>query len=220
MPDTLRFSYFITPDLPDIYPDILNLGEKRIVAAGAQLSNIGDRLSHIYYIQEGELALNIISSDGKERSCMFVKKNMFYGEAHLYKEFPTLFRVIATMPTVLIGFSLQRARTLTDSCPEFRTALFNGQAQKIFSMTGELISLMIHSPEERVLHCLLDMAQSVPVKNGVKELHVSQQTIARMLGMHRVTVANALSLLKKSGHILYRRGRVALLKTDGQEKTA
>ncbi len=210
MPDDLHFSHFITPDFPMLSQNILTMGERKKIAAGAQLSNIGDRPSHIYYIKEGELALSVNSSDGRERICMFVKKNMFYGEAHLYKDFSTLFRVAATMPTELIGFSLQRARSLIDSSPEFRIALLNGQAQKIFSMTGELVSLLIHNPEERVWHCLWDMAKSVPCQNGVKELHTSQQAIARILGVHRVTVANALASLKRAGRIFYTRGRVTL----------
>ncbi len=211
MSDALYFSHFITPEFPSLSSHILAMGEKKTIAAGAQLSNIGDRPSRIWYIKEGELALNIISSDGRERHCMFVRKNMFYGEAHLYKDFPALFRVVATMHTVLIGFSLHHARTLIESSSEFRIALFNGQAQKIFSMTGELVSLIAHSPEERVLHCLLDIAESIPSQDGVKELLISQQTIARMLGMHRVTVANSLASLKQAGRILYHRGRVTLL---------
>lgn len=210
MSQEFDFSHFITPDFPEIPSSILKMGERKILYEGSELSNIGDRPTHIYYIYEGELSLNIISSDGKERSCMFVRKNMFYGEAHLYRNFSALFRVVATMPTVLISFSLQQARTLIERSAEFRIALLNGQAQKIFSMTGELVSLIVHSPEERVMHCLLDMAKFIPVQHGVREIRISQQAIARRLGVHRVTVTKALASLKSSGHILYSRGKVIL----------
>lgn len=211
MSNSFRFSYFITPESAPISPEIRKYGEQRSMAAGAQLYNIGDTLTHLHYILEGELALSAISPDGNERICMIIRKNMFYGEAHLYKEFPTLFRVFATSPVSLLCFPLATARSLIDGSPEFRMSLLNGQAQKIVSMTGELVSLMSHTPEERVLNCLRDMAETVPLRDGEKEIRASQQEIARMLGMHRVTVNKALAVLKQRGSIRYGRGRVTLL---------
>ena len=210
MPDTFRFSYYITSDSPTC-PEIWKLGERMTLMPGAQLSNIGEKLTRLYYIVKGELALSVISADGRERICMFIRNNMFYGEAHLYREFPTLFRVFATTETVLLFFSLRRARALIDSNPAFRIALLNGQSQKISSMTGELVSLVIHTPEERVLNCLRDMAENTPVRHGGREVQISQQDIARILGLHRITVNKALASLKEQGHILYGRGRVMLL---------
>ena len=111
MPDTFRFSYYITSDSPTC-PEIWKLGERMTLMPGAQLSNIGEKLSRLYYIVKGELALSVISADGRERICMFIRNNMFYGEAHLYREFPTLFRVFATTETVLLFF-------FTTSCQSF-----------------------------------------------------------------------------------------------------
>lgn len=205
------FSYFIHQDSIHLPDDVLRLGTKNTLTAGSQLVSIGDELKYIYYIQEGELSLNAISSDGKERKCMVVKKNMFYGEAHLYNNIPVMFRVVATMPTTYIMFSLSAARKLIETSQEFRMILINAQSQKIFSMTGEIVSLMIHSPEERVLHYLLDKARHVPPENGCISLHLSQQDIAHALGMHRVTVATALSSLSRAGHIACARNSITML---------
>ena len=41
MPDTFRFSYYITSDSPTC-PEIWKLGERMTLMPGAQLSNIGE----------------------------------------------------------------------------------------------------------------------------------------------------------------------------------
>lgn len=208
------FSYFIHQDSIRLPDDVLKRGKKNTLAAGSQLVNIGDELKYIYYILDGELSLNAISPDGKEKKCMVVKKNMFYGEAHLYNNIPAMFRVIATIPTTYIMFSLSCSRDLIETSQEFRMILINAQSQKIFSMTGEIVSLMIHSPEERVLHYLLDQAQHVPPRNGIRSLRLSQAGIAHALGMHRVTVATALSSLSRSGHISCARNSITILRSS------
>lgn len=206
-----EFSYFICQDGISLPDDVLKMGKENTIPAGSLLSNIGDTLEYIYYIREGELSLNVLSSDGKERRCMIVRKNMFYGEAHLYNNAPTKFRVIATIPTTYIMFSLPCARNLIDTSHEFRMIFIKAQSQKNFSMCGEIISLMTHSPEERVHHYLLDQAKYVPSQNGTRLLHLSQQAIAHALGMHRVTVAKALSSLSRSGYITCARNVITVL---------
>ena len=212
MPVDFNFSYFIHQD-DIVFPDfILKMGERESIMAGNQLANTGDILKCIYYIINGKLSLNAMSSDGKEKKCMFIIRNMFYGEAHLYDNFPTIFRVVAEVPTTYIKIPLRTARNLIDTSPEFRTLFINAQAQKIRCMTGELVSLLIHKPEERGLHYIIDPIEHIKEKDDTKCIKTSQQTIADALGMHRVTVATALSVLKNSGFISCKRNEITLIK--------
>ena len=209
-----NFSYFIYQDSISLPDDILKLGTRNTIPAGSQLANIGDDIHNIYYIVDGKLSLNATSSDGKEKSCMFIIKNMFYGEAHLYTHFLTIFRVVAVVDTTYVSFTIPQAKHLIETSQEFRMIFINAQAQKIRSMTGEIVSMMIHTPEERVLHYLMDQSTYVQEKNGVKELRISQQSIADALGMHRVTVANALSSLRRAGYLACARNSITLLRPE------
>lgn len=209
-----NFSYFISQNDISLSEDILNMGQKDTVKSNYILSNIGDKIDCIYYIVGGKLALNAISSDGKEKSCMFIKENMFYGEAHIYNSFPTIFKVVTVVPTVFVKFKIQLARHLIETSQEFRMVFIHAQSQKIRSMTGEIVSMMIHTPEERVLHYLIDQSKHNKCENKEKTLCLSQQAIAEVLGMHRVTVANALLKLKKEGYISCARNAITLLRLE------
>lgn len=212
MPTDFNFSYFIHQD-EIVFPEfILKMGKQESITAGSQLANVGDKIRYIYYIISGKLSLNAISFDGKEKKCMFIIRNMFYGEAHLYNDFPAIFRVAAEIPTTYIKIPIETARNLIDTSLEFRSLLINAQAQKIRCMTGELVSLLVHSPEERVLHYIIDQLEHVKGKNDIKCINISQQSIADTLGMHRVTVAKALSSLKISGFISCKRNEITLIK--------
>ena len=97
---------------------------------------------------------------------------------------------------------------------DFRLVFIDAQSQKVRSMTGEIVSMMIHTPEERVLHYLIDQARHNKCENKEKTLCMSQQAIAEVLGMHRVTVANALLKLKKEGYISCARNAITLLRME------
>lgn len=209
-----NFSYFISQDHISLSEDILNMGQKKAVPGNCIISNIGDNIDYIYYIVSGKFALNAMSSDGKEKSCMFIKENMFYGEAHIYNKFSTIFKVVTVVPTVFVKFQIQLARHLIETSQEFRMVFIHAQSQKVRSMTGEIVSMMIHTPEERVLHYLIDQARHNKGENKEKTLCMSQQAIAEVLGMHRVTVANALLKLKKEGYISCARNAITLLRME------
>ena len=209
-----NFSYFISQDHISLSEDILNMGQKKAVPGNCIISNIGDNIDYIYYIVSGKFSLNAMSSDGKEKSCMFIKENMFYGEAHIYNKFSTIFKVVTVVPTVFVKFQIQLARHLIETSQEFRMVFIHAQSQKVRSMTGEIVSMMIHTPEERVLHYLIDQARHNKCENKEKTLCMSQQAIAEVLGMHRVTVANALLKLKKEGYISCARNAITLLRME------
>jgi DNA-binding FadR family transcriptional regulator len=72
---------------------------------------------------------------------------------------------------------------------------------------------MIHSVEQRLARWLLMTRDRI----RADELPLTQDTLARMLGVHRPTISEAAESLRDRGLIAYRRGKIAITDRAGLE---
>jgi Mn-dependent DtxR family transcriptional regulator len=73
-----------------------------------------------------------------------------------------------------------------------------------------------HSIEQQLCRWLLMTLDRIP--SG--ELVMTQELVARMLGVRREGITEAAGNLQRAGYIRYRRGHIAVLERSGLEKTA
>ena len=86
----------------------------------------------------------------------------------------------------------------------------------ITQMTQTAVCNRHHSIEQQLSRWLLMTLDRIP--SG--ELVMTQELVARMLGVRREGVTEAAGKLQQVGYIRYRRGHIAVLDRSGLERTA
>ena len=87
-------------------------------------------------------------------------------------------------------------------------------AAVVFSCTGRSLACKVnHRVEQRLARWLLMTRDRV---RG-NDLPMTQDTLARMLGVHRPTISEAAEALRERGLITYHRGRIKLTDRAGLE---
>jgi CRP-like cAMP-binding protein len=95
--------------------------------------------------------------------------------------------------------------------------LFSRYADALLAQMMQSIACnALHRVEERCARWLLSTQDRV----GDKVIHLTQESLAEMLGVQRTTVTGVTSLLQSRGLIRAHRGRVEIVDRDGLERAA
>ena len=90
-------------------------------------------------------------------------------------------------------------------------------AAVVFSCTGRSVACKVtHPVEQRLARWLLMTRDRI----RADELPLTQDTLARMLGVHRPTISEAAEALRARGLIAYRRGKIAITDRPGLEQAS
>lgn len=99
-----------------------------------------------------------------------------------------------------------RTRELFDTHPKFREAVLAYTSMFLDQVTQNLVCNRLHPIEQRLSKWLLVMRDRV----AGDELHLTQEFLAYMLGVHRPGVSIAVSALEADDLIRHRRNRIEL----------
>ncbi|MDQ3283607.1 MAG: Crp/Fnr family transcriptional regulator [Acidobacteriota bacterium] len=106
---------------------------------------------------------------------------------------------------------VKRVRELFESNAVFRDALLAYTSVFLDQVTQNLVCNRLHPIEQRLAKWLLMMRDRVPSDS----LHVTQEFLGHMLGVHRPGVSIAVSALENDGLIQHRRNWLALRNREG-----
>jgi CRP-like cAMP-binding protein len=109
------------------------------------------------------------------------------------------------------AIEIERVRYLMEAHPPFRQALLDFVSLFLDQVTQHLVCNRLHPIEQRLSKWLLLMRDRVVSD----ELHLTQEFISYMLGVHRPGVSIAVSTLENDGLIRHRRNRIAIIDRDG-----
>jgi CRP-like cAMP-binding protein len=104
-----------------------------------------------------------------------------------------------------------RARELFEQHAEFRDAVLAYTSVFLDQVTQNLVCNRLHAIEQRLAKWLLVMHDRV----AGDELHLTQEFLSYMLGVHRPGVSIAINALETDGLIRHRRNRIELRAPEG-----
>jgi len=99
---------------------------------------------------------------------------------------------------------------------DFRAAIDSFHRRLIAACCQSAVCHAFHSAEQRLARWLLDLQD----RCQTDEMHVTQDILASMLGVHRPTVTIAARILQAAGMIQYRYGRVTITHREALEEAA
>ena len=183
-------------------------GSAKRFAAGEQIFLKDDPADQTYYLVKGRVRAYLLYPDGVERTLCYVDRDSLVGEEALAQ--PARRIVCADAVTDLEMYSLNGAqmRMLCSDQPQLQQELMKFFVQKI-SLLCQWIFYAQFSHSSAKLACLLYTSSRERA-----DVHYTQEQIAQVTGMSRMSVSSALKKLTDKGITEAHYGHIRILQRE------
>ena len=217
----MQYQLPIFENLCPSWEKILPLGTRSYFPKGSKIFDLDDIIFGVFFIKEGSIEINLFTIQGPEKVLFIVGKHCIFGEVSCFMDGDS-------------GEASARARTdcelyffkkeiiegvIARQYPELLIELVTSLAYKIRMYTVLLKDDLISNQFVRVCKMLVYLLRykEVNILPGQEMVtiqpDITQNDMARLMGVHRVTVTKAVSRLKKLG-IIRRFSKKSLEITD------
>jgi len=164
----------------------------------------GDAADSVFYIQDGQVKLSIISELGKEAVVALHRKEDFFGEGCLSGQSLRLASAATMTDCVIMRLDKTAIVRVLHEQPKFSEMFLSYILARNARVEADLVDQLFNSSEKRLARLLLLMANFG--KEGRPEpviAKVSQETPAEMVGTTRSRVSFFMNKFRKLGFIEY-----------------
>lgn len=185
-------------------------GVKRRVRAYRKNEKIfaqGDPCNSAYYLQSGVIKLSVTSSRGKEAVVTLLRPRDFFGEGCVAGQAVRVSTATAMQDVSVLEIEKQEMIRVIHSEPDFSDRFVAHMLKRNVRIEEDLVDQLFNSSEKRLARTLLLMARYG--KDDHQEsisVHVSQETLAEMVGTTRSRVSSFMNKFRRLGFIRYNGG--------------
>ncbi len=202
---------FVTALPENIRERLLAHGRSRCFAKGELIQQRGDPGREFWYILSGSVQIGRFSVDGELTLFALLGPGESFGEQAFLGEFPRLVDAIAGTETKLIQVGEKELEAAIASDPSVARILLKAMAhmvQRGFDLVEAGRNL---STVDRVAQTLLRQCNE---GDRNVTITVTQQSLADLVGVSRVSLGKALDKIEQSGLISRRYGRIIVRDRD------
>ncbi len=185
--------------LPEIVrSDLLARGQARSFAKGQMIQQRGDIASEFWYIESGSVQIGRYGIDGRLTLFALIGTGETFGELAFMGEFPRTVDAIAGSDCRLIRIGDSELQSLMESDPAITRLLLKTMAltvQEAFNLIEASRSLSV---PQRLAQALLQLCGDQ--RDGAA-VRATQQDLADLVGVSRVSLGKALTRLQAAGMI-------------------
>ena len=164
----------------------------------------GDAADSVFYVQDGQVKLSVISELGKEAVVALHQKGDFFGEGCLSGQILRLATATAITDCVITRIDKDAVVRVLHEEPKFSEMFLSYILARNARVEADLVDQLFNSSEKRLARLLLLMANFG--KEGRPEpviAKISQETLAEMVGTTRSRVSFFMNKFRKLGFIEY-----------------
>lgn len=181
--------------------------QTRRVEIGEVIYEAGETFTHAVFPHSGVISLLSEMDDGRSVEKASIGNEGFLGFTYLLGGTDALSRTVVQVP----GYASWLAMSDLDEAMErfvcVREAMLRYSKALIVQLMETVCCNSLHSAEQRVSRWLLHAHDRMDMSPFL----LTQESLARALGLRRATVSEASSELMRSGAIAYTRGAVTVL---------
>jgi len=197
----------------DVKTFLATAGVTRRIARFAQGTIIfaqGAAAETVFYIQEGEIKLSVLSPKGKEAVVAVLGAGDFLGEGCLAGQPRRIATARALTASVVLRIpKSEMTRTLHEQ-PSFSDRFIAHMLARNIRIEDDLVDHLFNSSEKRLARILLLLARYGSTDSKPRDLpKLSQETLAEMVGTTRSRVNYFMNKFRKLGFITYN-GRITI----------
>jgi CRP/FNR family cyclic AMP-dependent transcriptional regulator len=171
---------------------------------GQNVFEQGDVAETIYYIQKGRIKLTVLSDQGKEAVVGILEPGQFFGEGCLNGQNLRISTTTAMEHCIITAITKPAMVAALHDEPAFSELFMTYLLTRNNRIEEDLIDQLFNSSERRLARMLLLLANFG--KEGSPQPinpHVSQETLAEMIGTTRSRVSFFMNKFRKLGLISY-----------------
>jgi CRP-like cAMP-binding protein len=171
---------------------------------GQNVFEQGDLAESVYYIQKGRVKLTVLSDQGKEAVVGILEPGQFFGEGCLNGHKLRISTTTAMEHCVITAITKPAMVAALHGEPAFSELFMTYLLTRNSRIEEDLIDQLFNSSERRLARMLLLLANFG--KEGSPQPispHVSQETLAEMIGTTRSRVSFFMNKFRKLGLINY-----------------
>lgn len=187
---------------------------RRIYQASESIYSQGDAGNAVFYIQNGNVKLTVVSTSGKEAVIAHLPAGSFFGEACMSTLELRDSSASALQSSTIVRIEKTAMQALLVREPEFARQFRTHLLTRNIRMQADLVDHLFNSSEKRLARLLMLMAnfgqESKPIPVIAK---ISQETLADMIGTTRSRVSFFLNRFRSLGYIDYNSGGMVIKNT-------
>jgi CRP/FNR family transcriptional regulator, cyclic AMP receptor protein len=210
--------------LPEaVRADVVAHGRMRVLAANERLFSRGAESDGMYGVLEGCIRISGISWEGRETILDFYGPGSWIGEVSALDGLPRIHDANACGLTAVLHIPVEDLADLLAAHPVFCRALLRLEAQRLRIVLTAIEQYSVQPLEHRLANRLLMLARSFGVADsqGLKiDLHLSQETLAMLIGATRQRVNQILRAWENEGILSQDHGRLVVRDRARLEKLA
>ena len=176
----------------------------------------GDTGQYLFYLLEGAVRMESFDAAGNSKIYWYVEPGCLFAEVPLFHQQTSRLRAVTTCSSKVCLFSRDVLfQTIFPQYPEAVEDMLRSLAWKIRVLTNQIATLSLDDLSVSICKFLLLHATRDVSGTLVADPGISQQALASLLGVHRVTCNRVLRDLEKRGIISeYRQKGVVILDED------
>jgi CRP/FNR family cyclic AMP-dependent transcriptional regulator len=196
----------------DLQRFLTKAGQGRTVAdypAGASLFAQGDAADAIFFITKGKICVSVVSNRGKEAIIAILSHGEFFGEGALGSQAKRTSSAKAMVLSSITRVAKAAALRALAGEPSLSKFFLDHLLARSIRMEEDLVDQLFNSSEKRLARVLLLLANFG--KEGAPQTeiaHISQETLAEIVGTTRSRISFFMNKFRKLGYISYNNGRV------------
>lgn len=155
----------------------------------------GFQANEFYYLKKGKIKIFISSENGVEKTLTVKEDGGVFGEAAFFDGMPRVSSAKTVADSEIIVITRQRMMECIKKEPQFAMDLLTYLSQTVRMLSMQLDTMTFHHADERVAGLLLKLSA------GIGTVKATQDDMAALAGVSRVTVSRILSSFVKKGWI-------------------
>ncbi|MFC0242099.1 Crp/Fnr family transcriptional regulator [Rhodopseudomonas telluris] len=165
----------------------------------------GDPADSVFFLLDGRIKVVVLSAQGKEAATGLVHSGQFFGDGCLVGDDTRCATTIAMRDCVVASISKSLMVETLRTEPDFAAMFIRHLLLRNRGMEEDLIDQLFNSSEKRLARLLLRLSKLD--NNGSQPIapHISQETLAEMIGTTRSRVSFFMNKFRKLGLISYDR---------------
>lgn len=207
MPPRKRVAKALPPALFNAQAYLESSGVERESAqyeAGATIFTQGDPCKHVMYVKTGGVKLSVLSKTGREAVVGVLGEGEFFGEGCLAGQRFRIGSATAVSPSTILLIAKRAMVAVLHSQREMSDRFIAHMLARNIRIEEDLIDQLFNSSEKRLARALLLLARYGKQDRPARVVpHLSQETLAEMVGTTRSRVNFFLNKFRKLGFIEY-----------------
>jgi len=167
----------------------------------------GDTADAVFYIQEGQVKLSVVSPQGKEAVVTILERGDFFGEGCLAGQLVCMATATSLENSSIVRIAKQAMIDTLHNEPTFSELFLTYLLSRNIRIQEDLVDQLFNSSEKRLARILLLLAHFG--KEGKPEAvipKISQETLAELVGTTRSRVSFFMNKFRKLGFLDYNGG--------------